>query len=125
MKLLSFLVVGCTVLLLSVGYSGCYYDKAQLLYPQTSCDSATATYTKTIVPALNQYCTSCHTGSTASGSVALDSYANVKIYVNNGRLMGTINQASGYSAMPKNSAKLDACSIAKFNHWISAGALNN
>lgn len=120
-----FLSINCILIFVGLSFSGCYYDKAELLYPQTSCDSTTATYSATIVPVLNQYCTSCHNGTTLSGNIALDTYANVKVFVTNGKLLGCINQSSGYYAMPLNSVKLDACTIAKFSHWISTGAINN
>lgn len=107
--------------------SGCYYDKEEVLYPgSTQCTvPETATFTIDVVPLLNNKCNSCHAGSSPSAGIILSGYAEVIKYVNNGSLMGSINQASGYSAMPKNSTKMSACEIQKIQNWIDAGALNN
>jgi hypothetical protein len=45
--------------------------------------------------------------------------------VNDGRLLGSIQHASGFSPMPEGSAKMNACNITKIRKWIQAGALNN
>jgi hypothetical protein len=45
--------------------------------------------------------------------------------VNNGKLMGSITWASGFSPMPKNASKMPDCEIQKIQKWIDQGALNN
>lgn len=110
-----------------VGVStSCYNDKEAVLYPDTKCDPiVTSTYQGTVAPLMSQYCNACHSGSFPSAGILLDSHAELKKYVDNGRLMGSINWSSGYSAMPKNGNKLTSCNINKIQAWISAGALNN
>jgi hypothetical protein len=49
----------------------------------------------------------------------------VKPYITNGKLINSILQNGQASAMPKNGAKLDACTINKIIVWINKGALNN
>jgi hypothetical protein len=109
--------------------AGCYYDKADLLYPdgKTVCDStATAKFSTDVLPVMNASCNSgCHSTASASAGIILDNYNGVKAQVANGKLMGSINQASGYSAMPKGGGKLNTCTIAKLQQWINAGAPNN
>ena len=107
--------------------SGCYYDKESILYPSaTICDSSTAsTYSAKISVIMNTYCNSCHSTSSADGGIILDTYAGVKAQASNGKLMGSINHASGYAAMPKGSGKLADCVIYQVQRWVSAGALNN
>jgi mono/diheme cytochrome c family protein len=113
-----------TLVLLLV--SSCYYDKEAILYPETNCvPPATPSYQADVVPIMNQYCVSCHSGSFASAGVKLDSYPEVMKSVNNGQLMGTITWAAGYSPMPKNGNKLSACNIGKIEAWIAAGSPNN
>lgn len=115
------------VLLSLVLLSGCYYDHEETLYPgSTNCTvPTTSTFSTNVLPLLNNRCNSCHGGSSPSGAIILTSYTEVIKYVTNGKLMGSINQTSGYSAMPKNSSKMSACEIQTIQLWIDAGASNN
>ncbi len=107
------------------GHSSCYYDKEELLYPETRCDTAAVTYNTTIVPVLSSYCFSCHAGNTPSGGLRLDSYSAVQLQVANGKLWGAVSHAPNFSPMPKNANKLNSCNLAKLKKWIDAGAPNN
>lgn len=124
----TFLIILTAIFSLSLVES-CYYDKADLLYPdgKTVCDtSTTAKFSTDVLPVMNTYCNSgCHNTASASGGIILDTYNGVKAQVTNGKLMGSINQGSGYSAMPKGGSKLNTCTIAKLQQWINAGAPNN
>ncbi len=116
-----FAVILCVVVL-----TGCYDDKEIILYPESACTPpATPSYQTDVVPILSQHCSSCHAGGFASGNVLLDSYAEVKKYADNGKLMGTITWSSGYSPMPKNGNKLTNCHITTIQAWVTAGSLNN
>lgn len=107
--------------------AGCYYDNEETLYPGSeNCQVPdAATYALHIKPIIDAKCNSCHAGNFASGNIRLDSYTEVMKYVNNGSFMGSINQVSNYSPMPKNSSKLPACQIQTLQQWIDAGATNN
>jgi hypothetical protein len=48
----------------------------------------------------------------------------VKVVADNGRLMGSIKQLTGYSAMPVG-GKLADCEITQIQKWVNAGKLNN
>lgn len=111
----------------SIALTGCYYDKEDLLYPQSGiCDTANSTYTTVVQPALQTYgCIGCHSGSAPSGNIMLNTYANVKTYVQNGKFYGSITHSSGYVAMPQGGNKMSTCTINKIKAWIDAGALNN
>jgi len=115
------------LLIVILSMSGCYYDKAEVLYPgSANCNvPQNVTFSLTVLPLLNSRCNNCHGGSSPSGGIALDTYANVLKYKENGKLMGSINFASGYSPMPKNSGKLSACEIGKIQAWIDANTPNN
>ena len=108
-------------------FSGCYYDIADKLYPKSSCDTTNITYSKTIVPILqSNSCFTCHGGAaSAGGNISLDTYDGLKVYAQNGHLMGTINQDAGFSAMPLGGNKVNSCDINKITLWISAGIPNN
>ena len=126
MKIKNCIAILSTGLISCMIFSGCYYDKSELLYPQAPCDKTVFNYSTAIVPIINAQCNSCHAGAASSGGgVPLDSYAAVKTYVDNGKLLGDVQQASGFNAMPKGSPKMDDCSINKIQAWINAGAPNN
>ena len=107
--------------------TGCYYDNEETLYPGSNQCTVPdqSTYALHVKPILDLKCNSCHAGNFASGNIRLDSHAEVLKYVNNGSLMGSINQESNYSPMPKNAAKLSACQIQTIQQWIDTGAGNN
>lgn len=107
--------------------AGCYYDKEAILYPASgNCTEVpNPAFSVDILPILNARCNNCHGGSAPSADIKLDTYRDVMPYVNNGSLMGSINHASGFSAMPKNGSKLSPCQIQKIQNWITTGATNN
>ena len=79
----------------------CYYDVAEELY-QGGCNTENMSYANDIVPILtNNQCVGCHNSVSPGGSVRLDDYANVKIFVDNGRFSGSVNHNPGFSPMPK------------------------
>ena len=90
-----------------------------------SCDSSNVTYTNSIKPLILNYCQGCHNNLNASGGYDLSQYAGVKARVDDGKLWGSVNHFTGYSAMPKNGAKLSDCELHLIQKWITGGALNN
>ena len=105
--------------------TACYYDKEEVLYPDSICDTADVRYSTTIQPVLSSNCISCHGGSTPSAGIKLDTYEGVAIQAANGRLWGAVSHASSFSPMPKNANKLSACNLAKIRKWLDAGHPNN
>jgi len=117
--------------MLCIAAGGCYNDTQQELYGVTTqivpcTDTAGVTYSVTISGIINANCNSCHgTPAAIGGNIVLSTYQDVITQVNNGNLMGDINHNAGHNAMPLTGAKLDACSIAKIQHWINIGKPNN
>jgi hypothetical protein len=109
--------------------AGCYYDHADLVYPQTNtgtCVLTNITYSVTVTGILNTNCYSCHGGTaSAGGGIKLDSYDALKVYVSNGQLMNSINHTGGIPAMPLNASQLSACDISTIQTWIDNGSPNN
>ena len=111
--------------------ASCYNDKAELLYPVTSCDTASVTYSGVVGQILTTNCASdggCHKAadSATSMNVCLDNvYSAQRIARDNNRLVRVINHESGVAEMPKNRAKLDDCSIRKIEIWVEQGSPNN
>ena len=117
------LIIISSILLNS--FNSCYYDKSDLLYPNTACDTAAVKYSTSVLPVLSSNCINCHGGATPSAGIRLDTYAGVKMQVDNGRLWGAVSHSASYSPMPKNSNKLNSCSLEKMRIWITAGTPNN
>lgn len=123
--IISVLLLSCIVFI-----SSCYYDKEDLLYGGANSapctDSVgTVSYAQKIVPLLQQYCYSCHTGSFPSGNELMGTYTSDKAMAQNGKLFGTVNHSTGFSPMPKGMPKMTNCQIATIRKWIDTGMLNN
>ena len=115
-------------IIISMILASCYNDKADLLYPSlnNNCDTITAvSYNQKIVPILQQYCYSCHIGTSPSGGIAMGTYETDTLIALNGKLYGTISYSSGYSPMPAGTAKLSDCQIAIIRQWIDSNTPNN
>jgi len=116
-------------MLIMVMASSCYYDSEEYLFPDISndCDTISVTYTQSVVPIIRNHCFSCHSNSTSflGGSIRLEDYADIKLRVEDNRLLGAITHQSGYSPMPKGAVKLDDCNIETIRVWINHGAPNN
>lgn len=113
------------LVIMSLLATGCYYDNEEELYGISECETANMSYLLDIAPILALSCFPCHRNDVADGSVKLGSYSEVKIWVNNGALLGAINHESGFSPMPKVGGKLPDCTIEKIVSWIDAGAPDN
>jgi len=90
-----------------------------------SCDTNLITYTARIRPIIDNWCIGCHTATNAGGGYDLTTYAGLVSSVTNARLMGTLRNQSGYSAMPKNTSALTDCDINAIQKWINTGYLQN
>lgn len=120
------IITGCCLIAI-LALQSCYYDKADLLYPGAAkCDTTgTISYSMQVVPLLQQQCLPCHTVSSPDGGIILGSYTADRALALNGKLYGSLNHASGYSAMPKGRAKMSACQLATIKKWIDGGSPNN
>lgn len=90
-----------------------------------NCDATKFTYSAIIKPLLDVNCVGCHKPSSLGGGIDLSTYNAVKAQVTNGKLVGSVTQATGFSPMPKGGKKLSDCQITQIKNWINAGALNN
>jgi len=89
-----------------------------------SCDPTQYTYAAIIQPLVSIQCIGCHKPGSLGGNIDLSSYSLVKTQVDNGKFLGTVTHAAGYSPMPQGS-KLSDCQINQITSWIAAGASNN
>ena len=121
-----YITLAVGIILTFVLSEGCYFDKEDLLYPSSFCDTTSVHfYAHDVQPILQNNCLGCHNENANSGGVSLEPYAVLKPYADNGKLSCSINHGSECSAMPQNSGKLNACDIIIIDKWIADGALNN
>ena len=113
------------ILIVFTVFSGCFYDNEEDLYPNITCDTSSLSYSQDILPILVSQCYGCHSAAANNGNVNIEGYDNLIPYVQNNRLMGTIQHLDGFSPMPPNANKLSNCNISKLQQWIDDGAPNN
>ena len=89
------------------------------------CNTTNVTYSGIVRPILQNNCLGCHSGTSPSGNIALNTYSQVLATVNDGSFNGSITQATGFTAMPLGLPALSACKIQQIQAWITAGAPNN
>jgi hypothetical protein len=114
-------IVFISTLVLSLTYSGCYYDSEEGLY-YDNCDTTNVSYTKSIAPICAGYCNSCHSTSEHQGDIITDNYGSVKQYKD--RIIAAINH-TGPSNMPKGGGSLSECDLTKFDIWVRKGMPEN
>lgn len=126
-KYLWVLVAVVAILALSAN-AGCTYNNEEELYGDLECDTVGVAYLASVEPIISANCYSCHSQANApsfGSGINLEGYAAFKIWIDNGRLLGTIKHESGFSPMPKGAPKLSDCNISIIEAWVDAGALDN
>lgn len=120
MKIIKYL----TPILLSLTVlASCYYDNKEALYPNAIPCIADSTVTFAVVSqVLKNNCASCHSSSTATasgGGIILED--SLQVVNRLADIINDISQFSGtsYNAMPKNSSKMDECSINQIKVWAN------
>jgi len=120
------------ILILSAGafmasFIGCSKKSEDKLAPPIPCDTLNVSYQTQIVSILQENCYPCHgNGSTAgSGGINLASYVNLKVYADNGFLVGNVTHAPGFVGMPYGKPPLPACEMNTIVAWVNQGAINN
>ena len=107
----------------AVSLNACYYDVEEELYAASDCDSTNVRYSVEITEILtNNGCLTCHSDL---ATLDLNGYADLKVYVDNGALLGSLNHDPAYRPMPDNSPKISACDLNRIEKWVREGALDN
>ncbi|CAN5246620.1 hypothetical protein BH11BAC6_BH11BAC6_03310 [soil metagenome] len=120
------IVFVCVLLTGLMLFTGCYYDKASIVYPSGNCDTTNITLSEDITEILTANCFRCHSGDAAAGSgIQLDQYTVLKAYADNGVLLSAITHDGNVTFMPQDGGKLSDCEINKFKAWINSGAQDN
>ena len=121
------LILGTVVaFLLAITSSGCTYNNEEDLYPVSDCDTSGVAYLATVKPILQTSCYACHgqaVFASSGGGYDLETFASLKIQVDNGKLLCDIKH--NCNPMPKGGLKLPACTILQIEAWVAAGAPEN
>ena len=76
-------------------------------YVGYDCNEVISYYQESVAPVLSSHCIGCHSSSSASGSLALDSFDSVVDGIMNGEVINRINmESSNPLFMPMGSEKL-------------------
>lgn len=112
----------CSAVLLILMFTGCYYDKEDMLYPESNidCGSIPAKFTD-VAPVIAQKCAGagCHDAVTAAGATVLETYDQLKAKSAriNQRVIIEKNMPPGTTLTPTEMAKIKC--------WINSGMPNN
>ncbi|THU39780.1 hypothetical protein FAM09_13785 [Niastella caeni] len=101
--------------------AGCYYDKGELIYPDTAdCSKVNATYTA-VKAILTTKCNTagCHNTASAAGSIVLETYDQAKAQA------GRIKQRAIVDKTMPPGSPLTASDISLLTCWINSGTPNN
>jgi hypothetical protein len=110
---------------LLVWLGGCSKQSADKLAGTSNCDTANVSYSIQIVNILQNNCYSCHSGATPPTGIRLDTYANLKIFVNNGFFVSAVDHDGTVTPMPYGGAELPSCEVNTIEAWVHQGAPNN
>ena len=127
-KIFSILI--STVIISTLAIS-CQYDKADLVYPVSVCDTATVRYSIEVQGVFDIYCKTCHGGTAdMGGGIQLYDYTTASRYAldgvnGEGSLLSSVLQDGGVEPMPRGKPKIDDCSINIIRAWVNLGAPNN
>lgn len=103
----------------------CSKDSEDNVTPPPTCSTDNIKYSTNILPIISSNCYACHGNGATTAGINVDGYANLKTLVDNGKLVGVVTHASGFTPMPYNKPKLSDCDINKIKAWVAGGALNN
>ena len=119
------LITAFSLICLLAMVESCYFDKADVLYPDVNCVTTDITYSNFVATIMNTQCatSSCHDAARAASGANLSTYAATKSYATASKaaFLGSMRHASGFSNMPKGGSQLPACTINKIEAWITAG----
>lgn len=105
--------------------AGCAKESADKLSGSATCDTTHVSYSTQIVDILQNNCYSCHSGATPPTGIRLDTYANLKVFADNGFLVSAVTHDGVVTPMPYGLPKLPACEVNTIVAWVNQGAPNN
>ena len=101
------------ILLLLITFYGCEKNVEEDPEDDTvDCSTVESYYDEQIAPILSSNCTGCHSGSTPTGDLSLDSYESVYAAIKSGDVSARVNRNSGDNGfMPQGGQKLSDANL--------------
>jgi hypothetical protein len=103
----------------------CSKESADRLAGTTTCDTTDVSYSKQILPILQDNCYSCHQGSNPPSGIDLSTFAVLQAHVKNGDLTSAVTHTGSVTPMPYGLPMLPSCEVNTIVAWVDQGALNN
>jgi hypothetical protein len=105
---------------------GCSKESADRLAGNTAtCDTTAVSYSKQILPILQDNCYTCHQGSNPPSGIDLSNFAVLQAHVQNGDLKSAVTHTGSVTPMPYGLPMLPSCEVNTIVAWVDQGALNN
>lgn len=105
--------------------SSCSKESADRLAGANSCDTSSVSYSKQIVPILQDNCYTCHEGSNPPSGIDLSNFSILQAHVKNGDLKSAVTHTGSVTPMPYGLPMLPSCEVNTIVAWVDQGALNN
>lgn len=120
-----FLLVTVCIAGIVLYLAGCSKQSADKLSGSSTCDTLQVSYSTQVVDILQNNCYACHSGATPPTGIRLDTYANLKVFVNNGFFVDAVTQNGIVTPMPYGQPRLPVCEVNTLVAWVNQGAPNN
>jgi len=116
--------VGVFAFMLSL--SSCSNDNKEELFENEPEPLEMVSYLTNVVPLIQTNCLGCHSAADPSFGAGhiLEGYENLKVFVDDGRLINVLKNENGFSLMPPSGSLVDF-DIALIEQWIDEGAEDN
>ncbi|MCR9289293.1 MAG: hypothetical protein NXI23_18115 [Bacteroidetes bacterium] len=83
---------------------------------ETNCDQNDCSFSDDIYPTLKAFCVNCHNSKFAMGTVNLEGYQNILLYVQDSTLIRSIRQDVEVPIMPPTGIKIPDCNIVQIQN---------
>ena len=103
----------------------CSKESADKLAGNTTCDTTGVSYSKQILPILQDNCYTCHQGSNPPSGIDLSDFSVLQSHVKNGDLKSAVTHTGNVTPMPYGLPMLPSCEVNTIVAWVDQGALNN
>jgi len=116
-----------TSVIVGILMNSCYYDKADKLYPSSTCDTVKINFNAHIKPIMTNNCLNqgCHTAANPNASIVLETHAGTQATIAGNKLINAMKYVAGGSKNMPPAGKLSDCDISKVEAWIKRGAPEN
>lgn len=120
-----FLLVALSIGGFTLYLSSCSKESADRLAGANSCDTTNVSYSKQILPILQDNCYTCHQGNNSFSGIDLSNFATLQTHVKNGDLKSAVTHTGSVTPMPYQLPMLPSCEVNTIVAWVDQGALNN